>query len=93
MKILIPTIMREKVGVNELATICGLISFGIFFGVLGMLVAVPMVNAIKIILEAVRHPAPLQASAPEAAMGLQRLDVSRGEAVPARNIASDQITR
>jgi predicted PurR-regulated permease PerM len=92
MKILIPTIMHEKVGVNELATICGLISFGIFFGVLGMLVAVPMVNALKIILETVRHPAPLATSTQEAAKEPQRLEVISGEAHPTRKMASDQIS-
>ncbi|MBW2148030.1 MAG: AI-2E family transporter [Deltaproteobacteria bacterium] len=84
MKILIPTIMREKVGVNELATICGLISFGIFFGVLGMLVAVPMVNALKIILETVRHPAPLAEPTQEAALQPQTADEGCGETLHAR---------
>jgi predicted PurR-regulated permease PerM len=83
--LLVPRVMDRSVGVNAIITMLALAAFGVLFGLLGALLAVPLAAILQIVVGRILFNAPINEETPPAApvgadVGRSRIGVLRLEA-------------
>ncbi|MCB0065366.1 MAG: AI-2E family transporter [Caldilineaceae bacterium] len=94
--LLVPRIMDESVGVNAIVSILAISAFGLLFGIVGAILAIPLAAILQILLnrlifseeeelEEVEKPAPRIARGRDSVLRLEAQDLARDVRSQARN--------